>query len=309
MSISPFWLGIDVSKRTLDLSDGMTPHRRIGNNGAEIASLVTALGDQPVQVIFEATGSYDRLLQLALSVAGIPFVRVNPARARDFARAAGFLAKTDAVDARMLAEMGRRMDLAHSGLESPERQRLTALHRRRDQLVDMRQRERVRRTEEHDVESRSAIDRHLAWLDEEVRRLDKDIEAHIAAHTGLRQPGRLLRSIPGFGPVATTTLLALMPELGHRPAKTISALAGLAPFNADSGQMRGQRHIKGGRTRVRRALYMAAVSAVRTNSCFAETYKRLRATGKPAKLALIAVARKLIVTANAVIKTQTPFRA
>lgn len=309
MSISPFWLGIDVSKRTLDLSDDKTLHRCIGNTVPEIAALMDELRDQPVRVIFEATGSYDRRLQQALAAAGIGFVRVNPARARDFAKAAGFLAKTDAVDARMLAEMGRRMDLAETALESAERHRLIALNRRRDQLVDMRQQERVRKSEELDPESLNGIKRHLAWLDGEVRQIDKAIATQIAAHALLSHVNRLLRSIPGVGAVAATTLMALMPELGHRPAKTVSALAGLAPFNADSGQIRGQRHIRGGRSRVRRALYMAAISAIRSNTRFAADYSALRNRGKPAKLALVAIARKILVTANAIVKTEQPFRA
>jgi transposase len=309
MSISPFWLGIDVSKRTLDLSDDKTLHRCIGNTAAAIAALMDELRGQPVRVIFEATGSYDRRLQQALADADIGFVRVNPARARDFARAAGFLAKTDAVDARMLAEMGRRMDLTETALESAERHRLIGLNRRRDQLVDMRQQERIRQAEELDDDSLAGIQRHLAWLDTEVRQLDKAIAAHLATHAMLDHVNQRLRSIPGVGAVVATTLMALMPELGHRPARTIAALAGLAPFNADSGRMRGQRHIRGGRARVRRALYMAAVTAIRTNSRFATNYRMLRQRGKPAKVALIAIARKILVTANAIIKTDKPFHA
>ena len=308
MTISPYWLGIDVSKATLDLFDEQSGRFiRLANEPASITELVDQLYGHKVQVIFEATGQYDRLLRTALSAAGIGFVRVNPGRARDFARATGLLAKTDALDARMLAAMGRTLGPEQTTPQDPDRERLTALHRRRDQLVSMRQQERVRHADPVDDETREDIDAHLAWLDEAIARIEKRIRDHIGACEALSRQEALIRSVPGIGPVTATTLLALMPELGCRSAKTIAALPGLAPFNVDSGTMRGQRHIKGGRSRVRKALYMAAVTAIRTKSRFASFYKKLRNAGKPAKVALIAVARKIIVTINAIIKTQTPY--
>lgn len=150
---------------------------------------------------------------------------------------------------------------------------------------------------------------HIAWLDQAIQRIDRRIAALIAGQQGLHAAQRLMRSVPGIGPVCAATLLALMPELGSRSPKAIAALAGLAPFNTDSGKFRGVRQIQGGRRRVREALYMAAVSVTRTKSRFAATYRALRDAGKPAKIALIAVARKLLVTLNAVLRDQAPFHA
>lgn len=245
---------------------------------------------------------------MALQTAGVTFFRVNPGQARDFARAAGYLAKTDAVDARMLAVMGRALELRPAEPLQPDREQLARLHKRRDQLVAMRSQERTRRRGEIDPETASSIDQHLGWLDQQVHELDRRIRQLIAASPGLAQAERRLRSVPGIGPVAAATLLALAPELGARSSKAIAALAGLAPFNADSGQKRGKRIIRGGRKRIRDALYMAAVSASRCNNRFAAFYRSLRAANKPAKLALIAVARKLLVTINAIVRDQTAFQ-
>jgi transposase len=259
-------------------------------------------------VLFEATGRYDRLLCQALEAAGIAFARVNPARARDFARATGRLAKTDRIDAQMLAAMAQSLSLARERESDPEREALARAHKRRDQLVHMRQQERTRLSECDDAALRADIAAHAQWLDAQIARWDAAIDRLLAQSAALAQDARRLRSIGGIGPVAATTLLALVPELGSLSPKKIAALAGLAPFNCDSGQFRGRRRIKGGRKRVRDALYMAAVSAARYNPRLKPLYKRLRAAGKPAKVALIAVARKLLVIANAVMRDKTQFR-
>jgi transposase len=232
---------------------------------------------------------------------------VNPTAARSFAKAAGFLAKTDQVDARMLAAMGAALRPPPAEPANPATERLARLHKRRDQLVGARKQERTRRRETCEAELLAGIERHLAFLDAEIAALEAQIAALIAAEPTLKLDAQLLVSAPGIGPRVSACLLALMPELGRRSPKTIAALAGLAPINQDSGLRRGQRSIRGGRKRVREALYMAAVGAVRTNSRFRTDYQRLPNAGKPAKLALIAIARKLLVTANAIIRDQQPF--
>lgn len=307
MTIHPFWIGIDIAKRHLDVFDERTgEHRRIANQADAIARLLVPWRDQPARVVFEATGVHDALLRQALSGARVRFVRVNPRRARDFARAAGRLAKTDALDARMLAAMGRALALAPEADADPARERLARLQTRRDQLVEARAAERARIGDV--CELRASLEGHIAWLDEEIARLDRLIAQAIAASDELADAARLLRSAPGVGPVTATTLLALMPELGRRSAKTIAALAGLAPMNHDSGTVRGQRRIKGGRRRVRQALYMAALAAVRSNQRFKTFYEAVLARRAAPKLALVAVARKILVTLNAILKTKTPFQ-
>jgi transposase len=308
MIIHPGYVGIDVSKHHLDVFDAVNGARRIANTEEAVAQLVAgfAAGDF---VLFEATGSYDRALRRALQAAGVAFARVNPGRARDFARAAGFLAKTDPVDAKMLAAMAQCLQPPRQAAADPERERLAQLGKRRDQLVAMRSQERTRRRECLDAEIADDLDRHLAFLDAAVAALDKAIQTLIANSAALAKAARLLRSVPGVGPVAAATLLALLPELGARSPKTIAALVGVAPLNADSGTSRGKQKIRGGRKRVRDAIYMAAVTAARSNTPLADIYRRLRQAGKAPKYALIALARKLLVVLNAIIRDQVPFHA
>jgi len=307
MKIHPGFVGIDISKHHLDVFDSTRATAcRIANQPAAIAALLDSLEGRPALVLFEATGSYDRALRHALGAADMPFARVNPARARDFARAAGYLAKTDTIDARMLAAMAQALSLEADARADPLREQLARLHQRRDQLVACRKQERMRQKEESDDPLRS-LETHLAFLDEAIAAFDDAIAALIKAHDELRDSCSLMLSAPGIGKVHAATLLALMPELGARSSKTVAALAGLAPFNADSGLARGKRQIRGGRRRVREALYMAAVAATRTKSRFAEQYRALRQAGKAPKLALIAVARKILVTLNAILRDRKPF--
>ena len=308
MIISPGFVGIDVSKSTLDVFDSAVRRsERIDNASEAIATLVKRWRSKPVFVLFEATGRYDRLLRIALHGAGIAFARVNPQRARDFARVAGFLAKTDAVDARMLALMAERMRPDADVPEERERERLRAWHRRRDQLVHMRAQERTRLSEASELEEREQVQRHIAWLSSEIKALEGRIRELIASVPQLDQLCKRLRRAPGIGHVAAATLLALMPELGNRSPKTIAALAGLAPLNRDSGQKRGTRSIAGGRKRVRDALYMAALAAIRSQH-FSRIYKALIAAGKAKKAALIAIARKLLVALNAMVRDHADFK-
>lgn len=309
MIIAAGFVGIDVSKTHFDIFDGALGRpERVENTPAAVAGLVERWRGRGVFVLFEATGRYDAALRRELAAGGVAFARVNPARARDFARATGRLAKTDAIDAHMLAAMAMTLRPAAAGPPDNARERLAALNLRRDQLVADRARERARREALDAALVEADIAAHINFLDGRVEVIEREIAGLLKADAKLAGDARLLRSVPGLGPVATAVLLAAMPELGRRDPKAIAALAGLAPFNRDSGSLRGRRAIKGGRSRVRRALYMAAVAAIRARDRFAETYKALIARGKPPKVALIAVARKLIVTANAVLRDQTPFK-
>jgi transposase len=309
MTISPGYVGIDISKSKLDVFDAALGRaERIENTAASIALLAERWRGKPVFVVFEATGRYDRQLQTALHLVGISFARVNPGRARAFAKAAGFLAKTDAVDARMLALMAERLRPRAEAPQTAEHERLRRLHRRRDQLVLDRKRERTRLSEAEDDEERDDLAVHIDWLSDAITQIEQRIRRLIASVEVLKLATARLRQAPGIGPVAATTVLALLPEIGTRSPKAIAALAGLAPFNRDSGAMRGKRAIAGGRKRVRDALYMAALTAVRTDAHFQAIYNRLLDAGKPKKLALIAVARKLLIALNAMIRDAKAFQ-
>jgi transposase len=310
MIIAPGFVGIDVSKHHLDVFDGQVGvATRLANTAAGLAELAREWAQRDAFVLFEATGRYDLDLRHVLTAAGVRFARVNPARARDFARAAGFLAKTDAVDAQMLAAMAQCLQPspAEGGLAA--RERLAALNKRRDQLVANRQQERTRQRECTDPISRHSLAAHLAWLDAAIAAIQAQIAAAIAAEPELEQDRRLMSSVPGVGPVTAATLLALMPEFGRRSSKQLAALAGLAPFNNDSGTRRGQRSIRGGRKRVRDALYVAAFIAAQHAHRFKAFFKTLIDAGKPRKLAVIAVARKLLSVLNAILRDRQPFHA
>lgn len=304
--ITPVVVGIDVSKAHLDVFEARRGHGRIVNQPGAIAALVADL-PRPCLVVLEATGSYDTALREALESAGIAYARVNPEQARDFARAIGRRAKTDAVDARMLAEMGQRLDLAPTPAADPARRTLAKWQRRRDQLVAMRQQEKVRLVEERDELFATELRAHIAQLDQAIAAADRAIAALLAESPALAQAEKRIRSVPGVGRVTAVTLLALMPELGSRSPKQLAALAGLAPFNADSGDKRGQRFIRGGRRRVRQALYMAALSAARSNPRLREFAQTLKSRGKASKPVLIAVARKLLGIINAIMRDQTSY--
>jgi transposase len=296
-------VGIDVSKRMLDIfDDALGAPERVANAPQAITKLVARWRPDDVFVVFEATGVYDRELAEALHRAGIRFARINPARARDFARAGGRLAKTDAIDARMLAAFARTMAPAANQAPDCERNALAGLAKRRDQLILMRAQEKNRRSETQDRAMAQRVARHLDFLNGEIKAIEAEIKALIKAEPQIAEQARLMRSAPGIGPVACMQLIAQMPELGRIGPKQVAALAGLAPLNVDSGSYRGKRAIGGGRKRVRDALYMAALNAVRRDGPFKAFYQKLRAAGKPAKLALIAVARKLLATLNAMLR-------
>lgn len=308
MIIPPRCVGIDVSKRMLDIfDDALGVSERIANAPQAITEQVARWRCGNVVIVFEATGVYDRELAGALRQSGIRFARINPARARDFARADGRLAKTDAIDARMLATFARAMAPAADQASDPVRNALALLAKRRDQLVHMRAQEKNRRSEAYDRAMIERITGHLGFLDDEIKAIEVEIKTLIKAEPEISEQARLMRSTPGIGPVACMQLIAQMPELGRIGPKQVAALAGLAPLNVDSGSYRGKRTIGGGRKRIRDALYMAALNAVRRNGPFKTFYQKLRSAGKPAKLALIAVARKLLTTLNAMLRDRKTY--
>lgn len=305
MSIRHSYVGCDISKDQLDFHD-LTRRRswKIANDGAAVAALAAELSGTDAFVILEATGRHDRSLRRALARAGVPFKRVNPMMARHFAKAFGHRAKTDALDARMLAELGAAFRPEADPAPSATREQLTALMRRRDQLVAMRAMEKTRLREVDDAVVEESLIAMIAMMDGKIVELEEAIQALIEADDNLAAQNRLLASAPGIGPVAATTLLALLPELGSVSPKRIAALAGLAPFNRDSGRLKGKRTIAGGRARVRRALYMAALAAARSCARMKHFYQRIADRTGAKKPAIIAVARKLLTCLNAMIRDQ-----
>ncbi|HEY7669739.1 MAG TPA: transposase [Hyphomicrobium sp.] len=300
-------LAIDISKDNLDTDALPSPWRkRLTNDADGIAAIVTRARRMHAFVVFEATSVYDRRLTAALEAARVPFHRANPRKAREFARAAGILAKTDRVDAAMLAQYAARLDLkAHVPL--PEsRKALRTLVDRRAQLVEMRKQEQTRLKQTDDAEVRAEMAAAIAEIAARISTYDAKIKALLQADPQLDQAARLLTTSPGVAALTAATLLAHMPELGAASAKTIAALAGLAPLARDSGRWRGQRRIWGGRRPVRRLLFLAARHAAKS-ARFKGFAEKLRHAGKAPKAILIAVARKLLIALNAMIKTQKPF--
>jgi transposase len=310
MTLSPCYAGIDVSKDHLDLAcrpDG--PAGRFANDAAGITALLAALRPYaPALVVLEATGGYQAAVAAALGVAGLPAAVVNPRQVRDFARALGRLAKTDALDADTLALFAERVRPAPRPLPAADAAALDALLGRRRQLVEMRAAEHNRMAQAATAAVRRDVQRHRDWLDRQVERLEGQWRAAVAASPLWRAKDELLRGVPGVGPTVSLTLLAELPELGQLTRQQIAALAGLAPRNRDSGRQRGRRAIGGGRAGVRGALYMASLSAARANPVLRDFYERLRAAGKLAKVALIAVARKLLTILNAMLRDGRPWR-
>ncbi len=309
MSLHLDYIGIDIAKAHLDVFDPKAGHLRLANTAAAIAGWTATLAGRSVFVVLEATGHYDSALRHGLHAADLAHARINPMQARRFAEATGRLAKTDRIDAAMLAELGRCLKPTTRPVRSQARDTLAGLHKRRDQLVQQRAAETVRLGETAGLPEavRANLIAHLDWLKAAIKALQDEIDALIQNETELAGQARLMTSTPGIGPVTATTLLALMPELGQRSSGTIAALAGLAPFNCDSGLHKGVRRIRGGRPRVRRALYMAALAAARANTRYRAVFNRLVNAGKPKKLALITVARKLLVTLNAMLRDQKPY--
>lgn len=308
MMIPHRYVGCDVSKHWLDLFDPASGGlRRIANTAQEAARLADTLAGTRTFVVFEATGAYDRTLSAALHGAGVANARLNPTMVRRYAQACGRKAKTDALDAAVLADLGARLTPAPDPAPCPHRTRLAALSLRRDQLVAMRAAEKTRLGETQDPLIREDLNDAIARLGGAIARIETEIRRLIQDQKILRDKARLLSSAPGIGPVAAQVLLALMPELGHTNPKRLAALAGLAPFNHDSGQMKGKRCVSGGRARVRRALYMAALAATRSCPDLKAFADRITKTAKARKVALIATARKLLTRLNAMLRDGTVY--
>lgn len=308
-SIDQNYIGCDVSKARLDFFDpARGRHCRIANEAEAMAAFVAGLRPGVDFIVMEATGSYDRLLRLALSAGAIAFSRHNPQHTHHFSRSAGRRAKTDRLDAVMLAEYGRLHTPAADAAPDAEVERLQALARRRDQLVDIRARERKHLAEAFDTDVRADIAALVAVLDARIAVLETAIGNAIRQSRGLAQDYAILISAPGVATVTAVTLIAHMPELGRRSPKTIAALAGLAPIANESGKRTRRSAIAGGRARVRRALYMAALGAIRAASRFKAAYDEIAARAGSKKLAIIAIARKLLVALNAMMRDQKQFQ-
>jgi transposase len=298
------FVGIDVSKDRLDVAVDDAPPWSVANTPAGHAELVGRLAPAaPTLVVLESTGGLEIAAAAAVAAAGLPVSVINPRQARDFARAVGRLAKTDAIDARALAEFGRAVRPEPRPLPDAAARELDALLDRRRQLIGMRTMEASRLAGVPPAPVRRDLEAHVRWLDERIARVDRELEERVRSSPIWRAKDELLRGIPGIGPVASRTLLAAVPELGRLTGKQVAALVGLAPVADDSGRRRGPRHIAGGRSAVRAVLFMAAHAARRHNPALRAFAERLAAAGKRPKVILTAVARKLLVIANAILRT------
>lgn len=304
------YAGIDVAQSWLDVAiHGMGQPWRVTADEEGIESLTGTLREAEVHlVVLEATGGYEVPITAALGIAGIPVAVVNPRQVRDFARSLGKLAKTDRLDAQVLAHFGAATQPEPRPLLDAQAQELQALVARRRQVLQMHAAELQRRQRALPV-VRQRIDRVLAVLEEELQDLDRDLHERLRQSPLWREQEDLLRGVPGVGPALTFSLLADLPELGALSSKQIAALVGVAPLNRDSGRWRGKRAVWGGRANVRAALYMPTVVAVRWNPVLRDFYQRLVAAGKPKKVALVASMRKLLVILNAMLKHRTPWQA
>jgi transposase len=298
------YVGIDVAKATLDVAIGGDGELvQVENNEAGIARLLDRLGElAPTLVVLEATGGYESVVAGAIAGRGIGVAVVNPRQVRDFAKATGVLAKTDRIDARVLARFAEAVRPEPRPLPTAEAKELEEFLSRRRQIVDMLTMEKNRLSIATTERMKKEIRKHIAWLEEALRRANDDIDKAVRNSPAWREQEDLLRSVPGIGPVSARTMLAELPELGVLNRKKIAALVGVAPLNRDSGTIHGSRTCWGGRAPVRQVLYMAAVSAVRCNPVIRRTYLALRARGKKHKVALVACMRKLLTILTAMVR-------
>jgi transposase len=308
-NVAPVFVGIDVAKA--DLAVAVRPQTEawiVPNDDKGIQDLVARVrAIAPTLLVLEATGGYERPLVAALAAASLPLVVANPRQVRDFARATGQLAKTDSIDASILALFAERVRPEPRPLSDDATQALDALLTRRRQLLEMLVAERNRLTHARPAIRRD-IAQHVRWLERRLRDVDTDLDQAIQTSPVWRAKENLLRSAPGVGPVLSRTLIGDLPELGTLNRKQIAALVGVAPLARDSGTLKGKRLVWGGRAPVRAVLYMAALVATRRNPIIRRFYQRLLATGKPKKLALTACMRKRLTILNAMMRTQTTWR-
>ncbi len=308
-------VGIDVSKRTLDvcvLPGGADDPRgesfTVANDQAGVGEILSRIeGSGPKLVVMEATGRYERLAATSIAAGGIPVAVVNPRQARDFAKAMGRLAKTDKIDAFVLARFAGAVEPKASAIPDEEAVALQGILARRRQLIEMLVAENNRlQMAPKALEKR--IRAHIEWLKKEVGRTDEDLDEAVEENAAFRASEALLRSVPGVGRVLSRTLLAELPELGEITHRRLCALVGVAPFNRDSGQRSGRRETWGGRASVRATLYMGTLVATRFNPAIKEFYERLLAAGKPKKVALVACMRKLLSILNALMRDRAIWR-
>lgn len=302
-------VGIDVAKETLDVC--LLPrkqHFTVDNGPAGLDQIIRQLKTlDPCLVVLEATGGYEIPVAAAIHDAGFDVAVVNPRQVRDFARSIGQLAKTDRLDAEIIARFAQATKVQPKPTPSSESLKLKELITRRRQLVEMRTADQSRLGLARSRDVRKDLADHIKWLDKRIERIEKDL-SRIIRHTPIwREKDNLLRSVPGVGDTVSRTLLAELPELGRANRREISKLAGLAPLNRDSGKMRGKRTIWGGRGSVRAALYMGTLSAIQHNPVIASLYDRLVDAGKDKKLALTACMRKMLTILNAILKTNVPW--
>jgi transposase len=301
-------VGIDVSKATLDVA--VLPGGemlQVANDATGIEELAARLRSLTAElVVMEATGGYETAVATALVGCELRVAVVNPRQIRDFAKATGRLAKNDRIDAQVIAAFGQAIEPEIVRLPDEDAKELQALLVRRRQLVAMRVQE-INRLGLAQGAMRKGIKAHIEWLQKQIDRLDIDLTAGLRKSPAWRAKDELLRTVKGVGPTTSNTLIIGLPELGQLDRRALAALVGLAPFNRDSGVMRGRRSIYGGRSHVRTALYMATTTAIRYNPVIRAFYERLKARGKPHKVAMVACMRKLLTILNAMVRQSTPW--
>jgi transposase len=304
------YVGIDVCKARLDVA--LLPSGEsfvVGNDQEGFDELLGRLREpRPALVVLEASGGFERPVAAALAASGIAVAVLHPRQTRDFARATGKLAKTDALDARALARFAEAVRPTPRTLPDAEAGEFRSILARRKQIIQMMTAEKNRLGAPTSEAVGRRIEAHLRWLEKELSRTDRDLDETIENSPTLKENEALLRSVAGVGPVLCRTLLAELPELGSLTPRELSALVGVAPLNRDSGTLRGRRSVWGGRARVREALYMGALIASRFNPAIKEFYERLVGAGKPKKVALVACMRKLLTILNALMRDRTPWR-
>jgi transposase len=304
------FIGIDVSKDKLDVAVRPTETGRTFSNDEDgISFLVDFVKSlSPSLIVLEASGGLETVAVGALAIESLPVVVINPRQMRDFAKATGRLAKTDAIDARIIARFAEVLQPEVRPLKDEEAQRLTAFNTRRRQIVEMITAEKNRLTSAP-IWTRKDIKTHITWLEKCLKKTDNDLSNFLKKSPVWKEKNDILRSAPGVGPVTATTLLSNLPELGELSRKKIAALVGVAPLNRDSGLFRGKRTTWGGRQSIRSVLYMSAVSAIRCNPIIKNFYRRLCEAGKPPKVAITACMRKLLIILNTMIKNRALWSA
>lgn len=306
--MTDYFIGIDVSKATLDVA--VIPSNEeasVANNEAGCRDLVVMFRSiKPKLIVLEATGGLQNQIAAMLIAEGLPVAIINPRQLRNFARATGKLAKTDRIDAKTIARFGEAIKPEPRPFKNDDDQELTALITRRRQIIDMITAEKNRLGSSH-VSVKKDIKETISWLEKRLAEIDKDLSKTISQNKVWKEKAELLTTCKGLGPVVSTTLISSLPELGTLDRHKITALVGVCPFNRDSGKMRGKRTIFGGRAAVRAMLYMATLSAIRSNPAIKDFYDRLTKAGKVRKVAMVACMRKLLTVLNAMLKKMVPW--